>query len=53
MNSPSPARDKLSALAATIEGLDGLTIYGRVPAVRGLLVEISGPIGAIACRIIR
>ncbi|MBX9908929.1 MAG: flagellar protein export ATPase FliI [Beijerinckiaceae bacterium] len=48
MNSSTPARDKLSALAATIEGLDGLTVYGRVTAVRGLLVEISGPIGAMS-----
>jgi len=48
MNSPSPAKDKLSALAATIEGLDGLTIYGRVTGVRGLLVEISGPIACPA-----
>ncbi|MBX9876095.1 MAG: flagellum-specific ATP synthase FliI, partial [Beijerinckiaceae bacterium] len=38
----------MSGLAATIAGLDSVTIYGRVIAVRGLLVEIAGPIGAMS-----
>ncbi|PZO04537.1 MAG: flagellar protein export ATPase FliI [Hyphomicrobiales bacterium] len=48
MNSPALAQDSLSKLASTIAGLDSVTVYGRVIAVRGLLVEIAGPIGAMS-----
>lgn len=48
MNSPKRSPDRLSDLATMLEGLDSMTIYGRVTAVRGLLVEISGPIGAMS-----
>ncbi|TCR69951.1 flagellar protein export ATPase FliI [Bosea sp. BK604] len=39
---------RLSDLAATIGGFDSVAIYGRVTAVRGLMVEVSGPIGAMS-----
>ncbi len=48
MNSPTRGADRLSALASTIDALDAVTVYGRVIAVRGLMVEIAGPIGAMS-----
>ena len=48
MNSPKRSPDRLSDLATMLEALDSVTIYGRVTAVRGLLVEITGPIGAMS-----
>ncbi len=48
MNAPPRVTDRLSTLAARIGELDTSTVYGRVTAVRGLLVEISGPIGAMS-----
>ena len=38
MNAPSHGHDRLSALANAIEHIEGVTIYGRVIGVRGLLV---------------
>lgn len=38
---------RLATLKAEIEGLEDRTTYGRVSAVRGLLVEITGPVGAM------
>jgi flagellum-specific ATP synthase len=38
---------RLATLRAEIEGLEDRTTYGRVSAVRGLLVEIAGPVGAM------
>ena len=40
--------DRLSHLAAIIGGIEGTTVYGRVTAVRGLMVEVSGPISAMS-----
>ena len=37
MTSPSHGHDRLSALATAIEHIEGVTIYGRVIGVRGLL----------------
>jgi flagellum-specific ATP synthase len=37
----------LKALAEQIQELDGPDIYGRVAAVRGLLVEVAGPVHAM------
>jgi flagellum-specific ATP synthase len=37
-------RDALSA----IEEIDGLEVWGRVAAVRGLLIEIAGPVSAMS-----
>ena len=48
MNHPSHGTERLSALVSAIEGLDGSTVYGRVIGVRGLLVEVAGPIGAMS-----
>lgn len=39
---------RLSDLAATIGSFDSVAVYGRVTAVRGLMVEVSGPIGAMS-----
>lgn len=36
----------VQALAA-LEGVDALSLYGRVTAVRGLLVEVAGPVAAM------
>ncbi len=38
----------MKALAEQIEELDGVTIYGRVVGVRGLMVEVAGPIHAMS-----
>ena len=38
----------LKALAEQIGDIDGVEIYGRVVGVRGLMVEISGPIYAMS-----
>jgi flagellum-specific ATP synthase len=48
MSSPSHGHDRLSDLATAIEHLESVTIYGRVIGVRGLLVEVAGPIGAMS-----
>ena len=37
-------RDALSA----IEEIDELEVWGRVAAVRGLLIEIAGPVSAMS-----
>ena len=34
----------MKALAEQISDIDGVNIYGRVVGVRGLMVEIAGPI---------
>ncbi|MFN3685547.1 flagellar protein export ATPase FliI [Salinarimonas sp.] len=38
---------RLVAARRAIESVDALSVYGRVAAVRGLLVEIAGPISAM------
>ena len=38
----------MKALAEQIFDLDGVEIYGRVVAVRGLMVEVAGPIHAMS-----
>ena len=38
----------MKALAEQIADLDGINIYGRVVGVRGLMVEIAGPIHAMS-----
>src|SRR3982750_3762941 len=38
----------MKALAEQITDLDGANIYGRVVGVRGLMVEIAGPIHAMS-----
>src|SRR5258708_6094154 len=37
----------MKALAEQIEELDGVEVYGRVVGVRGLMVEVAGPIHAM------
>jgi flagellum-specific ATP synthase len=37
----------MKALAEQINELDGIEIYGRVVGVRGLMVEVAGPLHAI------
>ena len=48
MNSARPDQDRLSTLATMIGELEATSVYGRVTAVRGLLVEVSGPISAMS-----
>src|SRR6202042_3026818 len=38
----------MKALAEQINELDGIEIYGRVVGVRGLMVEVSGPLRAMS-----
>ena len=38
----------MKALAEQINELDGVEIYGRVVGVRGLMVEVAGPIHAMS-----
>jgi flagellum-specific ATP synthase len=38
----------MKALAEQIRDLDGLEVYGRVMGVRGLMVEVAGPIHAMS-----
>ena len=38
----------MKALAEQIEELDGVEVYGRVVGVRGLMVEVAGPIHAMS-----
>jgi flagellum-specific ATP synthase len=38
----------MKALANQIEDIDGVNIYGRVVGVRGLMVEVAGPIHAMS-----
>jgi flagellum-specific ATP synthase len=46
-NRPAPG-DRLAALAAKLDGLSAVQLYGRVVAVKGLLIEIGGPISAMS-----
>ncbi|RYE80186.1 MAG: flagellum-specific ATP synthase FliI, partial [Hyphomicrobiales bacterium] len=48
MNGARPGQDRLSTLATMIGELEATSVYGRVTAVRGLLVEVSGPIAAMS-----
>src|ERR1700739_2121985 len=38
----------MKALAEQISDIDGVNIYGRVVGVRGLMVEVAGPIHAMS-----
>jgi flagellum-specific ATP synthase len=38
---------RLGAALAALDGVDPFDIYGRVAAVRGLLVEVAGPVAAM------
>ena len=38
----------MKALAEQIADIDAVEIYGRVAAVRGLMVEVAGPIHAMS-----
>ncbi len=38
----------MKALAEQINDLDGIEVYGRVVGVRGLMVELAGPIHAMS-----
>lgn len=37
----------LGALHIDLEDVDGLTVYGRVASVRGLMIEVAGPLQAM------
>ena len=38
----------MRALREQIEELDGVEVYGRVVGVRGLMVEVAGPLHAMS-----
>src|SRR5215207_11491436 len=38
---------RIAAATAALEGIDDLGLFGRVAAVRGLLIEIAGPVAAM------
>ena len=37
----------LARARAALEAVPEVTLYGRVAAVRGLLIEVAGPVGAM------
>src|ERR1700738_4256729 len=39
---------RMKALAEQIGELDGVEVYGRVVGVRGLMIEVAGPIHAMS-----
>jgi flagellum-specific ATP synthase len=39
--------DRLHALRADLADLDELTVYGRVASVRGLMIEVAGPLSSM------
>jgi flagellum-specific ATP synthase len=41
------SRGRLSRLAAAVHGIDPGRVFGRVAAVRGLLLEVAGPVAAM------
>src|SRR6201996_933600 len=43
-----PRKPVMKALAEQINELDGIEIYGRVVGVRGLMVEVAGPLHAMS-----
>ena len=46
--SPPADANAMKALAEQIVDIDGVEIYGRVVSVRGLMVEVAGPIHAMS-----
>src|SRR4029077_20314653 len=46
--SPPADANTMKALAEQIVDIDGVEIYGRVVSVRGLMVEVAGPIHAMS-----
>jgi flagellum-specific ATP synthase len=44
---PSERPNRIASALAALDGISPLDIYGRVAAVRGLLVEIVGPVAAM------
>ena len=48
MVAASPPGARLAALATAVAALEAATVYGRVTGVRGLMVEVSGPVGAMS-----
>ncbi len=42
---PTP---RITALTAALDGIGNISVHGRVAGVRGLLVEVAGPIGAMS-----
>src|SRR5918997_28400 len=38
---------RTAAATAALEGIEDLSVFGRVAAVRGLLIEIAGPVAAM------
>jgi flagellum-specific ATP synthase len=40
-------RTRLGSLKADLASLDDLTVYGRIASVRGLMIEITGPLASM------
>ena len=40
-------RGRLSGLETEVEGLDPVIVYGRVASLRGLMIEVAGPVHAM------
>ncbi|WP_349368062.1 flagellar protein export ATPase FliI [Salinarimonas sp.] len=47
MNEPSGSPTRLESALKALESVEPVSLYGRVAAVRGLLVEIAGPVAAM------
>lgn len=44
---PVHEHDRLHALRADLADIDDLTVYGRVASVRGLMIEVAGPLSTM------
>lgn len=47
MNEPSESPTRLDSALEALAAVEEVSLYGRVSAVRGLLVEIAGPVAAM------
>ena len=47
MTISGPGQSRIASLTAALGTLEPLRVVGRVAAVRGLLVEIAGPVAAM------
>src|SRR5688572_27334367 len=50
LTNPAMATEKPNRIASALTALDGvaaLELYGRVSGVRGLLIEVAGPVAAM------
>jgi flagellum-specific ATP synthase len=47
MQAEQKPRSRIAAATAALESIEDVNVFGRVAAVRGLLIEIAGPVAAM------